>query len=269
MIALITKILQKNLLGLGVYTAISSGFIWMYVAIYPSIAKESEKLKESFEAFPKEFFQAFDIDIASFVSSFEGFISGEYFSILWPMILVVLIIAYAGSAIAGEIEKGTIELLLAQPLSRLKIFLSKYIAGLIFVLAYILLSNFSVVPFSLLHGVDLQLANYLTISVIGFSFALAVFGLCLFISSAVSSKGLPMAITGGTMIIMYALDIFSSLRPSLDKIKYVSFFHYYDYKSALLENRIDLTDLLVLVGVALIFTIGAAWVFLKRDISTS
>lgn len=269
MLTLIIKTIQKNLLSLLIYTIISAAFVWMYVGFYNTIAKESDKLKESFEAFPQELFQAFDIDIDSYFSSFEGFVSGEYFSIIWPIVLIILIVAYASAAIAGEIEKGTIELLLAQPISRLKIFFAKYFSGLIIIISFILLSNFSVVPFALLHNVDYRIQHYLTISILGFLFAFAIYGVCMLISAISSSRGRPAAVTGGMLIIMYALNIFSAFQESIKKIKYASFFHYFDFQAALVDNQIDMLNVAIFLVVGIITTAIGAFIFVKRDIVTT
>jgi ABC-2 type transport system permease protein len=269
MIALIEKTLRKNIFTLIIYSTISATFVWMYVAFYPSIAKESETLKEAFKAYPQELFQAFNIEIETFISSFEGFIAAEHFSIIWPIVLAILIISYASASIAGEIDKGTIDLLLAQPISRLKIFLAKYFSGLFLITTFILLSNFSVVPFALLHNVDLRIQNYLTISVLGFFFALAILGICILVSSFSSSRGRPAAVTGGVLIVMYALNIFSTFQESVEFLKYASFFHYFDYKTAVVDNQINLLNLLVLSTVGVVTAVIAAIIFIKRDIATT
>lgn len=269
MLTLLIKTIKKNLFSLLIYTAISAAFVWMYVAFFPSILKESETLKEAFEAYPEGLLEAFAIEIETFVSSLEGFIAGEHFSIIWPIILIILIITYASGAIAGEIDKGTIELLFAQPISRLKIFLAKYFSGLVITTAFILLSNFSVVPFALLHNVDFRLQNYFTMSILGFLFAFAIFGICIMISSASSARGRPAAITGGLLIIMYALNIFSTFQESLENLKYASFFHYYDFSAAVVHNQIDALNVTVFLAVGLTTALIGAIIFIKRDIATT
>lgn len=266
---LFTKTLKTNRIGFLIYNAICIGFVWFYAAFFPSIFKESEKLKEAFKAYPQDLMKAFGIEIESFISSFEGFMAGEYFSMLWPIILIVLIIAYAASAIAGEIEAGTIELLLAQPISRLRIFFSKYLSGLFIITIFITISNASVILFAQLYNVSFHWENFLTISVLGLLFAFAVFGICFMLSAISSSKGRPAALTGGLLIIMYALNIFSTFQESLKNLKYASFFHYYDQNAALLNNHIDTLSIVVFLAVGLICTIIGAVAFVKRDITTT
>ncbi len=269
MLTLLIKTIQKNLIGLLIYTIISASFVWMYVAMWPSFSKESEKFLELADAYPEALMKAMNIDIMSMFGSLEGFIAGEHFSIVWPIILIILTLSYASSAIAGEVEKGTIELLLAQPISRLKIFLAKYFSGLAIIAAFIFLSNFSVIPFALLHNVDYRIQHYLTISILGFLFAFAIYGICIMLSSFSSSKGKPMAVAGGLLIIMYALNVFSAFQESVENLKYASFFHYYDFAAAAIYNQLDTLNIAVFLAVGIITATIGAIVFVKRDIATT
>ena len=269
MLTLLIKTVKKNLINLLIYSTIGIAFVWMYIAIFPSFSKEGQSLQQAFEAIPEGLLKAFAIEIDTFVGSIEGFMAGEYFSILWPIILIILIISYASGAIAGEIDKGTIELLLSQPISRLKIFLAKYLSGLTIITTFIILTNFSVVPFAFLHNVDYRIQNYLTMSIIGFLFAFAIFGICIMISSISSSRGRPAAITGGMLIIMYGLNLFSAFQESLDSLKYASFFHYFDFNSAVVHNQIDILNASVFLVVGVVTTVVGAVIFIKRDIATT
>jgi len=266
---LFNKTIKTNRVALTIYLAISITFVWFYAAFFPAILKQSEKLKEAFKAYPQDIFKAFDINLNQFITSYEGFLGGEYFSLLWPIILIILIVAYAASSIAGEIEAGTIELLLSQPISRLKVFFSKYLSGLFLIIVFIAVSNFAVVAFARLYNISFHWQNFVTVSVLGFLFAFAVYGICFMLSAISSSKGMPAAITGGILVIMYALKIFSSFQASLDKLKFASFFHYYDQNAALLNNHIDALSIAVFLAVGIICVVIGAVVFVKRDIVTT
>ena len=269
MLTLFIKTIKKSRISLAIYSTIGIAFVWMYVAIFPSIFKEREKLREAFQAYPEGLREAFAIEIDTFVSSIEGFMAGEYFSLMWPIILIILIITFASAAIAGEIDKGTIELLLSQPISRLKIFFAKYFAGLTIITVFILLTNFAVVPLANLHNVDYKIQNFLTMSVLGFLFAFAVFGICMMISSFSSSRGRPAALTGGMLIIMYGLNLFSAFQESLDSLKYASFFHYFDFSAAIVHNQIDILNAMVFLAVGIVTAVMGAVIFSKRDIATT
>ena len=69
MLTLFIKTIKKSLASLTIYSAIGIAFVWMYVALFPSIFKEREKLREAFQAYPEGLREAFAIDIDTFVSS--------------------------------------------------------------------------------------------------------------------------------------------------------------------------------------------------------
>ena len=267
MLALITKTIRQNRTTILVYIIISALLMWMYVAFFPSMLEESEKFSEAFSAYPDDIFKAFGVDIETIFMSMEGFIAAENFSILWPIMVIILTTMLGGSAIAGEIDKGTIEVLLSQPVSRLKIYFSKFIAGVSVILIFTLGSIFSIVPFALLHDVKIDLSAYVNVSIIGFLFGLTIFSLSTMFSSMLSSRGKTASLTAGMMIVFYALNLISSFKESVENIKYLSLFYYYDYSAALLENKVSLQNVSVFLGISIVCVVMGAVIFEKRDVA--
>lgn len=240
----------------------------MYTAILPDFQKQGEKFQEMAKAYPPELMKAFGVENAALIfSSLEAFLAMEEYSIIWPIMVVILLCAWAGSAISGEIEKGTMELLLAQPISRLRIFVEKYFAGLVMLFLFVVIGNFSVIPMANYFNIGYQLENLVKVSVIGFLFAWAIYALGMFFSALFSDKGKVYAATSGIFVIMYIIKIIASLKDSLSNLKYLSFFHYFDANSALVKNQINPENYWVFIGVILIFTVLGAIIFHKRDVA--
>lgn len=78
-----------------------------------------------------------------------------------------------------------------------------------------------------------------------------------------------MAITGGILIIMYALNVFSAFQESIENIKFASFFYYYDFSAAVVHNQLDTLNIAVFLAVGIITSAAAAIIFIKRDIATT
>ena len=97
-------------------------FIWMYISLFPSIKNSIGSMEQYLKSFPKGFMEAFGFNMKSF-GTFEGYIGSEQFSFIWPIMLIALMVSMGSAFLAGEIEKGTIGILLSQPVSRVKIFL--------------------------------------------------------------------------------------------------------------------------------------------------
>lgn len=268
MIVIIKRFIKVNLKSLSIYIVLCTLFNWMFVAFFPSLIDEAEKLGEAFESYPEEFLRAVGVDMNQMFMSLEGFLGVENFSIIWPLIAIILAISLASSFLAGEVDEGTIEVLLAQPVSRVKLFFSKLIAGFCLIASFTVLSIFSVIPFALLHNVDFDISVYFTISFLGLLFSLAIFTMTMMISAAASVKGKVGAVSSGIMIGMYALKILSAFKESVDSVKYLSFFHYYDSNKALIENSINASSILVFLICSIVFTVVGVIIFNRRDIAT-
>ena len=174
---------------------------------------------------------------------------------------------FASAQFAGEIEKGTIETMLAQPISRLKFFFSKYFAGLIYIVSFTLISVYCVIPLAAIHDVSYSTSNLNKIAALALLFAVAVFSLGMLSSTIFSEKGRANFAVGGLLILMYVANVISAFKDSLKDLKYVSFFHYFDYSGALVRGVLEAKAIWVFLGVAIAATIMAAIWFRQRDIA--
>jgi len=90
--------------------------IALTIAFYPSLADDqalsdyAKDLPESLRAL----FVGGELDIASPA----GFLNSQVFALTAPMLLLIFAIGAGSGAVAGEEERGTLDLLLAHPLRR-------------------------------------------------------------------------------------------------------------------------------------------------------
>ena len=156
MFTIIWRSIKDRKVSLIVYMASAMLFMWMYVALFPSIAAQSESFTALMDSFPEAVFAVFGMEEMN-LSSLENFLAMEHFSLVLPLMVIFLLVPVAGRAIAGEIELGTVELLIGRPISRSKLYLSKYISGIGILATFTVFSVFSVIPFAGLHGVEYSL----------------------------------------------------------------------------------------------------------------
>ncbi|MCH8049392.1 ABC transporter permease subunit [Patescibacteria group bacterium] len=240
--------------------------VLMFAAVYPTILEQADKFEELIDIYPEAFLQAFGIDNLRF-DTIEKFLAVEYYSIFWPIAMIVLVIGLAGSAIAGEIENGTIEHLLAKPIERWKLFLSKYAGGMLVILIFTLVSVFSIIPAAALLDIDYNFDAQLSIFALSILFALSIYSIGMLFSVIASEKGRVSLISGVIVIVMYILNLASILIEKIEWLQYFSLFHYYDYNAALLDSVISITNVLAFLLVIVATTALAAYWFEKRDIA--
>lgn len=268
MVALVRTILKKNALKMSLYFLINASLAWLFVALFPSIQEDAAELTELFRAYPEDFLKAFGIESgATIFSSFEAFLSIEYFSIMWPLLILAFIISYAASTIAGEIEHGTIDILLSQPLSRAQLFLSKYVAGFLMITCMTVVTIATPVFLAVLYGIDFPLEGFVYVGILGELFSLSVFSLSLLFSSMLSVNGKALSVPLFIVLGMYALKIASELNESVQDIKYLSLFHYFDYNAALIDNTLPVFSVLVFAGLSMLGGSIALFYFKRRDIA--
>jgi len=250
-----------------VYILVNIGLLWMYIGLFPAFKSQSAAMTEMLKAYPESFMKAFNFDIASF-NTIEGFLSTEQFSFMWPLLVILMTIGFAGTAFAGEIEKGTIEVLLSQPVSRLKLFISRYLAGLFSLIVFVLFSIFSAIPIMKIYDINFKLENFATLALLAFLFGLAIYSIGMFLSAIFSDKGKVFFISGGLLVLMYVLNIVSALKDSLADLKYGSFFYYFNASRALSHNQIDNWSYLIFIATAVVLAIVGSIYFTKRDVTT-
>lgn len=265
MLSLIWRTIRDKRKPLLVYLLIAVGLIWLYVLTYPSVQATSQQVSEFAKILPPELKEAFGIDPRSFIT-FEGFIAGKHFSLVWPMMLIMIISGFAAATVAGEIEAGTIELLLSQPVSRIKIMLAKIATGIIINLIFVFISVVSVIPIASYYGISIPEKHFLLLAIVGFFFGLAVFGLAILPATLFSERGKSLFWATGIFLIMYVINIVALLKASLESLKFASLFYYFDYSGMLLEGKIGESSILIFLVIFLCFSIFSSFWFINRDV---
>lgn len=265
---LLRRTIKDRRLSLYIYCGIGIILVWLYASLFPSLQKQSDKFNQLMDAYPKELMKAFDIESPGVIfSKFENFLATEQYSFMWPILVIALMVAWGAAGLAGEVEKGTIELLLAQPISRLRIFFGKYLSGLVALAIFTAITVFCAIPLAAAYEFGFQTENYIKVAIIGFLFGLAIYSITMFLSAIFSEKGKVYFLTTGLVVIMYVLNLVANLKDNLSDLKYFSFFHYFATSDALMKNQIDPWAYLVFGGTILVTTILGVMFFIKRDIT--
>jgi len=264
--AVARRTLKDRKRWLGIYIIAGALFMWMYVALFPTFADQAADFEKLLESYPEGLLAAFGIDEFS-ISQFESFLAAEHYSFVWPLMVIFMMISLAGTSFAGEVDRGTVELLLSRPISRVKLFFGRWIASVIALAIFTAGSVFSVVPLAAMNNVDIIVSSHVSMAMLGFLFGLAILSLGMMFSAFVSDKGRASFLTGGVLIVMYVAIISARLADGVEWLKHISFFHYYDQSLALVDNAIPATSWLLFIGIIVVTTIIGVVQFNRRDIA--
>ncbi len=179
---------------------------------------------------------------------------------VWPLLA-------ASRMLRGEEERGSIDVLLSAPRTRLSILVQKVAAmwvallliGLISgVIAYVggiaFKANFTFVD-GVLWGLDLSLI------------CMFIGGVALLISQFTHERGTAAGATGALLMVFIVMDMFHRVIPNTEWISRLSPMYYYNLSKPLIPSYgTSAGGLLVLFALSLVLSGAAVWLFLRRDV---
>src|SRR5712692_5004752 len=121
---LIAKVLKMHASAIASYSGGSFFYSVMVVVLFQQFMLQHKSFFQQYlTIIPKGLLRAFNA--GGDITSFGGFVGAEYLSFIWVVIVVAFVIAFTSGALAKELEQGTLELVLAYPIGRVRFFLSK------------------------------------------------------------------------------------------------------------------------------------------------
>ena len=189
----------------------------------------------------------------------------ELYGLLFPILLSVIAVSAGASAIGTEEESGTIELILASPISRGRVVLEKSL-GIMIQLGIV--SGFlwvGIATGSLLFPFDVSLTNVFFATAMGWIFGTTVAYITMSIQSLKGRKGLALGVGSGFVGLSYVMMVISGLLNGLNSLKYTSLFNYYDGRSVLI-NGLNETSFAVMLGLSGLFLVVSLYGFYNRDV---
>ena len=215
--AIIRKELYQRRWALLGFSIAAISFLLLYILIYPSFQNESAKFDELLKSYPKALLEAFNIEQLQ-LSTLEGYISVEHFSFVWPLMAIFLSLSLAGVAFAGEVEKGTMAFLLSQPIGRAKIFIAKYISGILALTGFVIVSIMAMIPLAQIQNLSVNVGNVSKTALLSLCFAWVLYALGILVSSFTSERSKSYFVVGGMLLLMYVANVVSGLVSSMEKL---------------------------------------------------
>ncbi len=197
-------------------------------------------------------------------------------SLAWahPIALILLAgheIVFCTRVPAGEVDRGTMDTLLALPVSRWQMYLTETLVWLGSGVAVVLLG----LAGCLLGGLTVAPENRTELSLLVvivanlFCLYLAVGGLAFLVSTLSERRGRAIAVVFALVLSSYFLNVLAQYWDFAEKIAFLSILHYYKPFAIMQNSAWPVKDMLVLGGSgAMLWTAGGI-IFARRDICTS
>lgn len=257
--------MKRNIKAVVVWTVILVLVQFMYVAVYPSMARDTELLSRMLKMMPKAFLRIFGLEDFDFsnILNYLASISSIYVTLVGSIFAGLL----ASKMIAKEESEKTAEFLLSKPIKRTTVVKQK----LLTVFSAIVIFDLSLCLFSLLL-VELYKRSafdhtrfwllWLSQLILHLTVANLIFTMTVFMKRQDSTT----TIAIGTTMILYILSMISKLTEKAKFLGYLTPFYYSDGVRIVKYGTVEPVFLLmyVLINAALIF--ASFFFYPKKDV---
>jgi ABC-2 type transport system permease protein len=249
--------LRGQMIGWGIGLALYS---LMMVSFYESVAGMGD-LQEFLSSYPQEML-AFFKGIME-LNTPPGYLDTYYYNYM-TIIVGIFAVGIGAGLLAGDEEKGTLDLVMAHPISRSALFWGRFL-GFVAATAVILLAGW-------LGWVLLPSSSNLGLSWLEFLWpclplfaVLVLFGaLALLLSMLLPASRMASMLSGALLVGNYLLLGLANINADLEPAVWLTPLNYYQGGYAV--TGVDWGQLAGLLGVALLLALGAWGLFRRRDI---
>ena len=202
------------------------------------------------------------------VFSLSGAIAVGYIHPIAIILVSIFAIGFATSAVAGERQRGTLEVLLARPLSRRRLYVTELVAVFVFIGIVLLAAQLGTILGSGVVGVggELHLDRLPILWLNGVLLwgAIAAIGLAASVSFDRLTPAL--GITLAIVVISYFVYVLASLWPDAKGLEPYSIFNYLHSRD-ILNGVVDGSAFVLLAVIGAIAVVVALVVFPRRDLA--
>jgi ABC-2 type transport system permease protein len=234
-----------------------------YLALYPSLGGVTE-LQAMMDAMPPEL-RAIFVTEGLDLSTPAGYLNMELFSFVLPLIVAGYGVAAGSAAIAGEEERGTLDLLLANPIPRWRVVVEK---GMVLVLGMAVLVGaiwLALAGTAVAMDIELDLARVASGLASGGLLGVVIGAIAMALGALTGRRTVSLAIAMALLVVTYVINVMGTLVDEVEPWRPISpVYHYLGYDP--LTNGLDPVHASVLVAFALVAFAVTLVVFERRDI---
>jgi ABC-2 type transport system permease protein len=232
----------------------------MYIAFFPEIGDQMAELSDL------SIYQAMGIDMASF----SGYVASVVVQYI-PLILGIYAIITSTQTLGGEEDTGTLELILAMPLHRWQIVTMKAIALAIVSFLIVVIAGlgdaFMLNAISDAQGVNITPLELFMASLNAWPITMAFMMIGLFLGAYLPSRRTAALVLTLIFVSSYFGQILAGMAESVESLKALSLFNYFDTSAAIFTEGVEIGDIGVLLSIAAIFFVLALVSFQRRNVT--
>jgi ABC-2 type transport system permease protein len=214
--------------GLAGWSLGVTGLVLFTVGFFPTV-RGNEAFDQLTDQLPAGIRDLVGLTPGAPITAAPGYLHARLFSTLVPLLLLVYAIGLGSRAIAGTEEEGTLELLLAHPVTRPRVVVERYVANtalLVAVTAVLLVALVaSGLPLGALDGVSWSgLAGAVTGA---FAIALLHCSIAYAVGAGTGRRGTAIAAATAVAVAGYLVEGLQAVSDVIHPFRYVTPWHWY------------------------------------------
>ncbi|WP_255150218.1 ABC transporter permease [Halorarius halobius] len=236
----------------------------LVLAIFPSIKEAAVDIESYIENLPPEIQRAF-VGEASSYTTIEGFLASEMYQFVFLLVLGMYFAYAAASTVASEVENGSIGPLLANPVSRTRVLVGKYLSlvpSIAAVNAVLFAGTYYGTAFI---GEDVSLVDLATLHALSVPYLLACAGLGMVASVSFDSARRAQTVGAGGVFAMFLVDA-ATFDTDYEWLGDMAFSRYFDTAEILVDADVDWAGTAYLLVAAVALVVVSAELFERADL---
>ena len=242
-----------------------AGYVALIASVYPTV-RDNPDLEKLVESYP-EALKAFVAFGGQFdFTSAAGYLGSELFSFMMPALFLVAAVGHGAGTLAGEEERGTIDLLLSSPLSRTRVALEKLAAMCVELAALGVVLWLALWLGARAFSMEVSVAHLASATALLVVLALAYGAIAFMVAAATGRKTLAIGLTVALAVGAYLVNSLASLVEVLEPFQKATPFYHYAVADPLRQG-LDPWHTLFLLAVGAGAAAAGVLLFDRRDLA--
>jgi len=255
---------MKGIMSYGVGSAF---YILLILGIYPSIAGNAEDIEKMIKSMPEGFLNAFGFENG--LGNLEDFISGEYYGLIFIVILSIFSVMLSTKLLAKRVDQGSMAYILSAPTTRGKVAFTQaavLTTGLLIIMAVTTAAGLAGYHLMLGGDYDFNVSRFLVLNLLGFLLFFAVGGISFLFSAISNDEKRALGLSGGITFLFFSFDLLGKLSEKTEWLRSLSVFSLFR-PDDIVNGSTDIAQVsLVLAAVGFAAFALSILIFKKRDL---
>ncbi|MCJ8010517.1 ABC transporter permease [Paenibacillus sp. KQZ6P-2] len=261
------QMMKNHLRTMSSYAFGSAFYILLMFWIYPSMQTQSESLNALLASMPEGLSKAFGFENG--FGSIDAFISGEYYGLLFILILSIFSIMTSTQLMARLVDQGSMAYLLSAPTTRVKVAFTQAIVlltGLVVITAITTLAGYAGYAWFIGDLNDFNSNSFLLLNVGAFLLFFAVCGISFLISAVSNDEKRALGASGVVVFGFFSLNLVGKISDKLSWMQHISLFSLFD-PAGIVKGTVDwMPVVIILLAVGLAGFAAGIILFRKRSL---